>query len=231
MRFALIADIHANLEAFQAVLRDSQKQECTQYAFLGDFVGYNADPKACIDIVRAMNVPCVKGNHDEYCSTDEPLDGFNPAAARAVEWTRKQLTEDDRRWLRELEHVRVVENFTLVHATLENPPRWGYVFDKLAAAANFYHQQTQLCFFGHTHVPVAFILDSVVRGGTYTSFKIERDKRYFVNAGSVGQPRDNNPKAAYVIYDTDKKTIELRRVAYDFGVTQQKIRDAGLPPR
>src|SRR6476620_6565707 len=102
MRFALVADIHANLEALQAVLRDAEKQESTHYAFLGDFVGYNADPKACVDIVRAMNAPCVKGNYDEYCSTNDPLGGFNPKAAKAIEWTRKQLTEDDRRWLRNL---------------------------------------------------------------------------------------------------------------------------------
>src|SRR5262245_51053329 len=119
----------------------------------------------------------------------------------------------------------------MVHGTLDGPQSWGYIFDKLAAAASLYYQKTQLCFFGHTHVPVAFIRDGVVRIGTYTSFKIECDKQYFVNVGSVGQPRDNNPKAAYVLYDIDKKTIELRRVNYDFGSTQRKVRDAGLPPR
>jgi len=228
MRFAILACIHANLEALQAVLEDSQKQQCTHYAFLGDYVGYNADPKACLDTVRAMNAPCVKGNYDEYCSNDEPLDGFSPAAKKAIEWTRKELTEDDHRWLRELEYVRIVENFVMVHSTLDGPERWGYVFDELAADASLYYQQNQLCFFGHTHIPVAFVRDSIVHGGTYTCFKIERGKRYFVNVGSVGQPRDNNPKAAYVVYDIDKKTIELRRVNYDTDSTQRKIRDAGL---
>ena len=114
MKFAIIADVHANLEAFKAVLEDSKQQECSHYAFLGDFVGYCADPKACIDIVRAMNAPCVKGNHDEYCSTDLPLNGFNPKAAKAVQWTREQLTEEDRRWLHSLGYVRTVENFTIV---------------------------------------------------------------------------------------------------------------------
>ena len=231
MKFAIIADIHSNLEALQAVIADSKQRDCTHYAFLGDFVGYCADPKACVDIVRSMNAPCVKGNHDEYCSTDLPLDGFNPTAAKAVEWTRKQLTADDRRWLRNLEYVRTVENFTIVHATLEGPERWGYVFDKLAAQASFSQQKTQLCFFGHTHVPVAFVVDNTVRGGTFTSFEMERGKRYFVNVGSVGQPRDNNPKAAYVLYDMDKTTVELRRVGYDIATTQRKIRDSGLPPR
>lgn len=181
--------------------------------------------------MRAMNAPCVKGNHDEYCSTEHPLDGFNPQAAKAVEWTRKQLSEDDRQWLRDLDYVRKVENFMIVHATLDAPERWGYVFDRLAAASSFAHQKTQITFFGHTHVPVAFVQDSVVRGGTYTKFKIEAGKKYFINVGSVGQPRDNNRKAAYVVYDLEKNTVELRRVDYDIDAAQKKIRDAGLPPR
>src|SRR5437879_8450053 len=105
MRFAIIADIHANLEAFQAVLDDAKKQRCTDFACLGDVAGYNANPKECLDIVRTMNMPVVKGNHDEYCSTDEPLARFNSAAAEAVKWTRRQLTTEDRQWLRDLKYV------------------------------------------------------------------------------------------------------------------------------
>jgi diadenosine tetraphosphatase ApaH/serine/threonine PP2A family protein phosphatase len=157
------------------------------------------------------------------------LEGFNTTAAKAVEWTRKQLTVDDRRWLSDLEYVRTVENFTIVHSTLESPERWGYVFDRLAAASSFARQDSQVCFFGHTHVPVVFIQDSVVRGGTYSRFKIETGKRYFVNGGSVGQPRDNNPKASYALYDMDAGTVELRRPPYDIAATQKKIRDSGLP--
>jgi diadenosine tetraphosphatase ApaH/serine/threonine PP2A family protein phosphatase len=229
VKFAILADIHANLEALQAVLADSKDQKCTHYAFLGDYVGYNADPKACLDIVRGMNAPCIKGNHDEYCATDMPLDGFNPNAANVVKWTRDQLTADDRSWLRRLPYVLDVEDFTMVHATLDGPQRWGYVFDKLAASASFLHQRRQLCFFGHTHVPVAFIRDTSVRGGTYTTFKVEAGKQYFVNVGAVGQPRDNNPKAAYVIYHMHQSIIELRRVDYDIGAAGQKVRNAGLP--
>jgi predicted phosphodiesterase len=228
MRIAVMADIHANLEAFDAVLRDARDCGCTQHAFAGDFVGYCADPKECLDIVRLMNAQCVKGNHDEYCSNDLPLDGFNPKAARAVMWTRNQLTADDRQWLRNLPYVCKTEDFTIVHATLNAPERWGYVFDKLAAQPHFGKQETPICFFGHTHVPVAFIRDTVVRGGTYIKFKIEKGKQYFINVGSVGQSRDNNPKAAYVIYDLDQRSIELRRVAYDMETTRRKIREAGL---
>jgi predicted phosphodiesterase len=231
MKYAIIADIHANLEAFQVVLDDAQKQKVTHYACLGDVVGYNANPKECLEIVRKMNIPCVKGNHDEYCSTEDTLEGFNPAAAEAVYWTRGQLNDEERHWLCELKYSRMVANFTLVHATLDAPERWGYVFDKLAAAASFPYQNTQVCFFGHTHVPVAFMRDTVVRGGTYSKFKIDTAKKYFINVGAVGQPRDNNPKAAYVVYDMDEGTIELRRLEYDIPTAQKKILAAGLPER
>jgi len=231
MKYAIIADIHGNLDAFQVVLEDIRAQKATHIVCLGDVVGYNAQPKECLDIVRQMNIPCVKGNHDEYCSTDNHLDGFNPHAAEAVHWTREQLSEDDKKWLRELKYSRMAANFTMVHATLDAPERWGYVFDKLAAAASFPYQNTQMCFFGHTHVPVAFMRDTAVRGGTYSKFKIDPSKKYFINVGAVGQPRDNNPKSAYVIYDTAANTIELRRLDYDIAAAQKRILDAGLPER
>ncbi len=231
MRYAIIADVHANLEAFEVVLQDIKEQKCTHYACLGDVVGYNANPKECLDMVRNMNIPVVKGNHDEYCSGEGTLDGFNPHAAEAINWTRRQLTKEDRQWLRELKYMRLVASFSIVHATLDGPQRWGYVFDRLAAAASFTYQNTAVCFFGHTHVPMAFIRDSVVRGGTYSKFKVESGRKYFVNVGSIGQPRDGNPKAAYVVYDMDEQSIELRRLDYDIPKAQKKILDAGLPPR
>lgn len=231
MRYAVIADIHANLEAFEVVLNDAKEQKCTHYCCVGDVVGYNANPKECLDIVRSMGMPCVKGNHDEYCSSQEDLEGFNPHAAEAVNWTRKQLSEEDRKWLRELKYVRLVASFTVVHATLDGPQRWGYVFDRLAAAASFTYQNTPVCFFGHTHVPMAFVRDSVVRGGSYSKFKVEPGKKYFVNVGAVGQPRDGNPRAGYVVYDLYDQSIELRRLDYDIPKAQKKILEAGLPQR
>ena len=231
MRYAVIADIHANLEALEVVLADSKEQKCTHYCCVGDVVGYNANPKECLDIVRSMGMPVVKGNHDEYCSSEEDLEGFNPHAAEAVNWTRKQLSTEDRQWLRDLKYVRLVASFSMVHATLDGPQRWGYVFDKLAAAASFTYQNTAVCFVGHTHVPVAFVRDSVVRGGTYSKFKTEPGKKYFVNVGAVGQPRDGNPKCGYVIYDLNEGTIELRRLDYDIEKAQKKIMAAGLPQR
>jgi predicted phosphodiesterase len=231
MRYAVIADIHANLEALEVVLNDAKAQQCTHYCCVGDVVGYNANPKECLDIVRSMGMPVVKGNHDEYCSTEDNLEGFNPHAAEAVSWTRKQLNPDDRKWLREFKYIRLVASFTMVHATLDGPQRWGYVFDRLAAAASFTYQNTAVCFFGHTHVPLAFVRDSVVRGGTYSKFRVEPAKKYFVNVGAVGQPRDGNPKAGYVVYDLDEQTIELRRLDYDIPKAQKKILEAGLPQR
>jgi predicted phosphodiesterase len=230
-RYAIIADIHANLDAFQVVLEDIKQQKCTHVVCLGDVVGYGANPKECLDLVRGMNIPVVKGNHDEYIGSDESPDGFNDAAAEAVTWTRAQLTEDDRKWLRDLKYFRLVANFSIVHATLDAPQRWGYVFEKLEAAASFTYQNTQVCFFGHTHVPVAFIRDTGVRGGTYSKFRVEPGKKYFVNVGSVGQPRDGSPKAAYAIYDLPSQTIELRRLDYDIAAAQKKIMAAGLPQR
>jgi predicted phosphodiesterase len=231
MKYAIIADIHANLEALDVVLKDAKAQECSHHCCLGDVVGYNANPKECLEIIREMNMPCVKGNHDEYCSLESNLEGFNPHAAEAIQWTRNQLTEDDREWLRNLKYIRMVASFSVVHATLDGPQRWGYVFDRLAAAASFTYQNTSVCFFGHTHVPVAFIRDTVVRGGTYSKFKIEPGRKYFINVGSVGQSRDGVPKATYVIYNMDEGTIELRRLDYDIAKTQAKIRAAGLPER
>ncbi len=231
MKYAIIADIHGNLDAFQVVLEDIRAQKATHIVCLGDVVGYNAQPKECLDIVRQMNIPCVKGNHDEYCSTENHLDGFNPARGRSRALDPRQLSEEDKKWLRELKYSRMAANFTMVHATLDAPERWGYVFDKLAAAASFPYQNTQMCFFGHTHVPVAFMRDTVVRGGTYSKFKVDPSKKYFINVGAVGQPRDNNPKSAYVLYDMDAQTIELRRLEYDIAAAQKKILAAGLPER
>jgi len=215
MKYAILADIHANLEALNAVLVDAKSQGCTHHVCLGDIVGYNTRPKECLDIIRGMNIPCVKGNHDEYCSASQPLEGFTQQAATAVEWTRQQLTVDDLQWLESLPYVQTVAGFTIVHATLDAPERWGYVFDKLAAAASFTHQRTPICFFGHTHVPIAFMQNGVVVGGSYSKFLVEPVKKYFVNVGAVGQPRDGNPKAGYAIYDFDTQTIELRRVTFD----------------
>lgn len=225
MKYAIISDIHGNLEALQSVLMDIKSLNIESTVCLGDIVGYGPNPHECVEIIRSLEIPCVKGNHDEYAT-----DSSSPALtnAKGLEWTRKQLTAEDRAWLRGLPYTKRIANFTIVHASLNTPPRWEYVFDTLVAAASFAYQDSSLCFFGHTHIPAAFVRDTVVRGGSYSKFQVQPGKQYFVSPGSVGQPRDNNPKAAYAIYDRDAGTIELRRVDYDIEKTRQKMRAAGL---
>lgn len=230
MKYAILSDIHGNLEALQAVLQDAKQQGCTHYVCLGDIVGYGPNPRECLQMIQELNCPTVIGNHDEYVAKDQALTGFNPMAADGIKWTRDQLNEAEKSWLRNLKYVRTVDPFTIVHATLDLPERWAYVFDKLAAAASFNYQHTAVCFNGHTHVPIAFIrTPSGIQGGLYTRIRIEVARKYFINCGSVGQPRDRNPKAAYVVFDLANNLIELRRVEYDIAATQKKIRAAGLP--
>jgi diadenosine tetraphosphatase ApaH/serine/threonine PP2A family protein phosphatase len=182
-----------------------------------------------VNIVRDLNCPVVKGNHDEMASMDEDLIGFNPLAEEAINWTRSHLTTKDKEWLRELKLVRQVRDFTIVHATLDTPHKWGYVFNQLDAAASFNYQHTQLCFYGHTHSPRAYIRDGTVRSALLDKLQIEPGKKYFVNVGSVGQPRDGDWRAAYCLYTPLGQTVELRRIEYDIWATQEKNAKAGLP--
>ena len=231
MRIAIFGDIHANLEAFEVVLADAREQGCTSYICLGDVVGYNANPRECLEIVQSLKCPVVKGNHDDYASSDSSLESFNPLAEVAIQWTRDQLTPPEKFWLGGLPLIAKIRGFTVVHASLDDPAGWGYVLNQLDAAASFSKQTTDLCFFGHTHTPRAYIKDSSVVGMPFDQLVLEPGKRYFVNAGSVGQPRDGDWRAAYVVFDQEKRLIQLRRLRYDLAKTQGKILKAGLPPR
>jgi predicted phosphodiesterase len=230
-RYAVIGDIHANLEALTAVLEDAHRQGCTRCACVGDVVGYNANPTECVEIVRRLGMVCVKGNHDEYSSSDAVIDNLNARAAATLAWTRLQLSQSDKQWLRELKYVRTLAGFSIVHATLDGPEGWGYVWEKMGAAASFSYQRTTVCFYGHTHLPLTFIWDGCVRGGTYSKFALESGRKYLVNVGSVGEPRDGDPRAAYAIYDLGEHSIELCRVPYDVEKAEAKVRAAGLPGR
>src|SRR6266478_6634121 len=229
MRLAVLSDIHSNLEALEAVLADARERECTQFVCLGDVVGYNANPHECVERVREMDCPIVKGNHDEQASLSESSRDFNELAEHAISWTRDHLTDEDKEWLRELRLQRQVGDFTVVHATLDTPGQWGYVFNNLDAAASFTYQRTTVCFFGHTHVPMVFVRDEGVRRQASEHIRIEPGKKYFINAGSVGQPRDGNWRAGYCIYDIENNLVELLRVKYDLATAQKKITKAGLP--
>ncbi len=230
MKYAILSDIHANLEGLEAVLKHSREQGCTHYVCLGDIVGYGPNPRECLAIIRELNCPVVLGNHDEYCAKNHVLTGFNPMAADGIRWTREQLNDEEKQWLRDLKYIRQVESFTTVHATLDLPEKWAYVFDKLAASASFNYQHTAVCFNGHTHIPIAFVRgEKGIQGGLYSKIKIEIARKYFINCGSIGQPRDHNPKSAYVTFDFINNLIELHRLDYDIASTQKKIRAAGLP--
>jgi diadenosine tetraphosphatase ApaH/serine/threonine PP2A family protein phosphatase len=230
MRFAIFSDIHSNLEALEAVLQDAKERECTHFVCLGDVVGYNANPHECVARIREMDCPIVKGNHDEQASLMESSRDFNELAEHAISWTREHLDEADKEWLRNLRLQRQVRDFTIVHATLDAPAQWGYVFNNLDATASFTYQHTTVCFFGHTHVPMAFIRDDDVRRVRVDQLSIDMTKKYFINTGSVGQPRDGDWRAAYCIYHLEKNVVEQRRVKYDLQTTQKKIAKAGLPP-
>ena len=230
MRSAIFSDIHANLEALEAILAEAREHGCTDFICLGDVVGYNANPHECVEIVRQMDCPVVKGNHDEQASLLESSRDFNELAERAIDWTREHLTDEDKQWLRDLRFSRPVRDFTIVHATLDTPEQWGYVFNNLDAAASFTYQHTPLCFFGHTHVPAAYVRDDDgVKRLKVEQLSIEPGKKYFVNVGSVGQPRDGDWRAAYCIYDSEKNIVEQRRVKYDLEAAKKKIINADLP--
>ena len=229
MKFAIFGDIHANLEALEAVLADAAEHDCSHHVCIGDIVGYNANPRECLEVVRDLECPVVKGNHDDEASLGTDLVGLNPLAKEAMQWTREQLTDDDKEYLSELKPVRQVRDFTIVHATLDTPSGWGYVTNKFDALASFSYQYTPLCFFGHTHTPVFYSKSLSVEVEDGLKVEIEQGKRYFTNVGSVGQPRDGDPRASYCIYDMGGQWMINRRVEYDLKAAQKKIRDAGLP--
>jgi predicted phosphodiesterase len=229
MRIALFGDIHANLEALEAVLDDASKQDVADYVCMGDVVGYNADPVACLEIIRQMDCPTIKGNHDEDAAGSHSLESMNPVAAAALQWTRCQLDEDQGLWLRRLRMVRQVSDFTVVHSTLDQPANWNYVTNRFDAMANFSYQFTQLCFHGHTHVPRVYIKTDKVLEVPADSIIIEKNAKYFINCGSVGQPRDGDWRSCYAIYDTTQQMVVFRRVEYEIAKTQAKILAAGLP--
>lgn len=262
MKYAIISDIHANLQALTAVLDKCKEEAIEKYICLGDIVGYNANPRECLEIVRSLDlVAVVKGNHDEYVSNnDEEMLGFNPHARAAVVWTKAQLNEEQRQWLANLPLKRTVHssNITLVHATLDSPEAWGYIFDVYHAMDNFSYQFTQLCFCGHSHVPVAFCKKTLAMS-TGSKIPVEEidewrgkksDKqeeqmddnlpcvihlqtacKYLINIGSIGQPRNRDPRASFAIYDTEEKTVIRHRIEYDIASAQKSIREAKLPEK
>lgn len=228
MRTAILADIHANLQALEAVLADAREYGCEEFQILGDVVGYNANPGECLELVRQLPGVCVLGNHDAGAAGLEPLDQFSSTARTVLEWTHTQLSVEQKAWLAALRPMRQIRRTTLVHATLDSPTSWGYVRTPSAAELSIACQRTPLCFFGHTHVPGIFI-----QGGKQIlideGVQLPSDQKCFINAGSVGQPRDGDWRAAYLIHDEESNGLWLRRVEYDAESARQAVQVAGLP--
>lgn len=232
-KFAILGDIHSNIHALDAVLEDARSRSVTDFLCVGDIVGYNAAPVKCIQRIQELNCQTVRGNHDHYCSSpDVCLDDFQPLAASVIEWTRRQLSEKDQKWLHSLPLSKGISGcFQIVHGTLDTPGEWGYVFDTLSAEASFSYQNTQLCFHGHTHVPIIYQKHNGIERFEPGPLKLSFGKKYFINVGSVGQPRDGDPRSSYVIYDSKNKEVEFIRVEYDVEAAQRQVRNAGLPER
>ena len=229
MKFAIFGDVHSNLEALNAVLEDARSHDCTHFVCIGDIVGYNANPSECLDVIQKLDCPVVKGNHDEEASLDTELVGLNPLAQKSMQWTRDNLDLNQKKYLKELKLARHVGDFTIVHATLDSPASWGYVTSKFDALESLGYQYTPVCFFGHTHVPAFYFKDLRMEEHQGKSIKIETGKKYQINVGSVGQPRDGDFRSSSCIYDVDERLIINRRVGYDIKTAQEKILKAGLP--
>ena len=230
-KIAVLGDIHANLDALEVVLADARAQNVNEFICTGDVVGYNACPNECCDRIRALGATTVCGNHDHYCAFDESLEDFHPLAAAVVAWTRRQLSSDNAAWLRALPYTAMVKGIQVVHSTLDMPEHWGYVFESVEAEPSFTYQRTQLCFHGHTHVPVVFEqfrFEQVSRLPA-EDFSPVLGRKYFINTGSVGQPRDSDPRASYLLYEPGSRTVRFRRLEYDIAAAQQRVLAAGLP--
>jgi len=231
MKCAIISDIHGNIEALNAVLKDIKKHGADEIVCLGDLVGYGADPNECVEAVKGATTRVVAGNHDWAAVGKLGLDYFNAAAKRAAEWTGDVLTDDNRGYLEDLPlSIAEKKDFLMVHSSPSNPEQWMYVFHPGQAARDFRAFTQPICFIGHTHQPAVFSDNGgFVLGQGLADFRMGVGTRYIVNVGSVGQPRDGNPKAAYCLFDSDELWAKIMRVEYDVALSSLKIVQNKLP--
>jgi diadenosine tetraphosphatase ApaH/serine/threonine PP2A family protein phosphatase len=230
MRIAVVSDVHANLEALDAVLEDARRAGAEEIWSLGDVVGYGADPNPVVERLAAGARVAVAGNHDWAACGKMTLGYFNDMAARAAEWTSQALSETSRRWLAALPLERVERGIRLVHASPSDPAAWHYVLSESAAEGELSTFDETLCLIGHSHLPGQFEHNgSSVRYHRDARLSLARNRRYLVNVGSVGQPRDGDPRATYLLLDDAKRSLEHRRVPYDVESAARKILEAGLP--
>ena len=231
MRYGIFSDVHSNLQALSAVMEAYSRENIDRYYCLGDIVGYGADPSRCIALVKQLPLISLAGNHDWAAAGVIDYDNFNIEAQEAVIWTRKQLDSEESLYLKGLALVLKDKVFTLVHGTLADPGAFEYMFDEGAAAETFVVMDTRLCFVGHTHHAGTFIRDgdnriSYERAG---DLALEAHYNYIINAGSVGQPRDGDPRAVYCVYDSLENRVQIKRITYDVQSARARIISSGLP--
>jgi len=233
--YAIISDIHANLEALQATIKDLKKQQIDQVVCLGDIVGYYPNPNECVQLCRQNGFKCLRGNHDDAALNLCGINDFNPVAREALLWTADQLTEENKDWLSQLPgHLLIDDSFLAVHGSPWDP--YAYIFSTGGAMQAFsylrqHYPQINLCFFGHTHQRALYTseegaVQEVIKGEVYT---LGNRGLSLINPGSIGQARDGKPGASYIIYDSQNKEIEFRHLPYDIKLTQSKVIAAGLP--
>jgi len=233
MRYAILGDIHANLAALEAVLEDVADQTVDRILQVGDVVGYGAAPREVVAIVREACLLVVKGNHDAAVVDELDTRTFNPNARAAVDFTKGALTEVELAWLRALPMTAMNEHCVIAHGTYARPERFDYIQSTEDAEPSLDALPRKVCFLGHTHVPVSIL--RLEESPLETSYTIDREidlklaHRALVNVGSVGQPRDEDPRACYGLWDTITGRMSLRRVEYDIDREADRIRRAGLP--
>ncbi len=230
MRYGIFGDIHGNIEAFKKVIEAYKKENIDKHFCVGDIVGYGANPSECIEEIKRLKAKTVCGNHDWAAAGIFPLDGFNPAAKNAIEWTQKNLTSDDKQFLKDLKPIHDEKDFSIVHGSLYESDLFPYTLDTEAAYRCFIQMKKELCFVGHSHIAGFFSMKgNLINYSREDVVKIESGIKYIIDVGSIGQPRGGNPKATFCIFDTDKSAIEIKRVQYDIDSAKIKIIEAGLP--
>ncbi len=234
MRTLVLSDIHANLVALEAVLEAAGPYD--RLWFLGDLVGYGPNPNECVERLRALDPAiALSGNHDWAVLGKLDTEEFNDDARKLVRWTARELTDENRGYLRGLPPLHVAAPFTLAHASPRHPV-WEYILDLQTALENFEQFQTPVCLVGHSHIPALFLLDEAAAElsfylvGDGEAMDLSRG-RMIANPGSVGQPRDGDPRASYAVLDDEAQTWTIHRVPYDIAETQHRMRDHKLPAR
>ncbi len=232
MRYAIVGDIHGNWDAFEAVLRDMEGQQVGRRLCVGDIVGYGAEPKKCLNRLLEMQFLCVAGNHDHAAIGRLDVSYFNSHAREAVQWTRQHIPIAHAEYLAGLKLITEEDGLVLAHGAVHRPEKFGYIETVFAAQLSFHAMDVPIAFLGHSHVPIAFLENEGQDSVTYTQsteIELRHVSKAIINVGSVGQPRDDDPRACYVVYDSAAQKAEIRRIEYDIESAQAKIRKAGLP--